>query len=118
RGSRRRGTLFSLVLGRACVPASRRAHSRRLQGHYPTPLNVGRVVLHFLWAQVRPASAITARTAISKKRTAECFHSGFATPLRSNPRGGSHRHRDTAEYKNIRPEQTADVSQRRSPPDA
>jgi len=51
--------------------------------------------------------AATARIAISKMKTAGCFHSGFATTLRSNPPAGSHWRRDRAGYKNIRRERTA-----------
>src|SRR4029077_3762259 len=107
RGSRHRGILSSLVSRRVCVRASQRGHSRRLPAENSTLSNAERVAPHFLWVQVRRPLAAVARTVISKMKTAECFHSGFAMLLRSNPRGGSHRHRDTAEYKNIRPGQTA-----------
>jgi hypothetical protein len=40
-------------------------------------------------------------------KKAEYFHSGFATPLHSNPRAGNHRRRDTEACKNIRQGQTA-----------
>src|SRR6266481_3814409 len=118
RGSRHRGILSSLVSRRVCVRASQRGHSRRLPAENPTPLNDGTVVPHFLLAQVRPALAATVRNVISKMKTAECFHSGFATLLRSNPRAGNRQYRSTAACKNIRLEQTADASQRRSPHDA
>src|SRR5947208_1121863 len=59
-----------------------------------------------------------ARNAISKMKTAECFRCGFATPLRSNPRAGSHRRRDTGECKNIRQEQRGGAWLRRIPLDA
>src|SRR6266436_8825345 len=118
RGSRHRGILSSLVSRRVCVRASQRGHSTRLPAENPTLSNAERVAPHFLWVQVRRPLAAVARTVISKMKTAECFHSGFATPLRSNPRGGNRQYRSTAACKNIRQEQTADASQRRSPTDA
>jgi hypothetical protein len=51
-------------------------------------------------------------------KKAECFHFGFATLLRSNPRVGSHRRRDTEGCKNIRQAQMAAASERRNPRDA
>jgi hypothetical protein len=51
-------------------------------------------------------------------KTAEYFHSGFATPLRSNPRAGNRQRRDTEVCKNIRQAQMDAASRRRSPHDA
>src|SRR5437879_758624 len=101
RASRRCEILSSLVLKHVCVRALRRGRSRRLLGDYPTPSNGGRVAPHFLWAWVRRSLAVKVRIAISKKKTAGCFHSGFATPLRSNPGADSHWSRDRAAYKKI-----------------
>src|SRR5207237_10079172 len=114
----RRLYLVWLALRGVCAGALRRGRSRRLPGDCSIPSNAGRVAPHFLWARVRLALAATARNAISKMKTAGCFHSDLATLLRSNPRGGNHRSRDTTECKNIRLEQRAVASRRRNPPDA
>src|SRR4029077_8017444 len=108
----------SLVSKHAFVRAWLPGRNRRLQAVNPTPANAERVALHFPWPRVRSVSATTARNAISKMKKAEYFHSGFATPLRSNPRAGNHRRRDTGGCKSIRQAQTAVASRRTSPRDA
>src|SRR5206468_12723561 len=110
--SRHRGIRSSLALGRVFARASQRERSRRSREVNPTPLNDEKVALHFPSAWARPPLEATVRNAISKMKTAECFHSGFATLLRSNPHAGNHRHRDTAACKNIRQAQKLAASRR------
>src|SRR5262245_63468905 len=77
------------------------------------PPDAEKVALHFSWGRVRRALAATARNAISKMKTAACFHCGFATPLHSNPPDGNHLRRNTGACKNIRQGQMAAALRRR-----
>src|SRR5207247_2794941 len=107
----------SLVSGRACAQASRPTHSKHLQAASRIRLNGETVAPHFPSAEVRAASAAMVRSAISKTKMAEYFHSGFATPLRLSPNADSRQSRDREACKNILRRQTADASPRRCLPD-
>src|SRR5262249_10197476 len=113
RVSRHRGTPRSLVSKRVCARASPPARSKHSRADFQMTLNGERVVPHFLSAEAQATLVAMAHSVISKTKMAECFHSDFATPPRTNPRADSHPRCDRAGCRNIPREKTADASRRR-----